>query len=44
MPAVELGQSDFRMVLSQPAGQAPHHLLICPDGVLGVAVGRQRQL
>jgi hypothetical protein len=44
MPAVELGRPDFRMVLSQPAGQAPHHVLICPDGVLGAAVGPQRQL
>jgi hypothetical protein len=30
---------------AQPASrQAPHHVLICPDGVLGVAVGPQRQL
>ena len=42
--AVQLGRPDLGMVLSQPPGQAPHRVLIGPDGVLGVAVGPQRQL
>jgi hypothetical protein len=44
MPALQLDRPDLRVALSQPVGQAPHRLLVRLDGVVGVAVGPQRQL
>src|SRR4029450_12846199 len=42
--AVQVGGAGLRMVLSQPAGEAPHRVLVRLDGVVGVAVGPQRKL
>jgi hypothetical protein len=42
--ALQLDRPDLRIPLGEPVGQAAHRLLARPDGVVGVAVGPQRQL
>ena len=42
--ALQLARPDLGMALGQPVGQAAHRVLVGLDGVVGVAVGLQRQL
>jgi hypothetical protein len=42
--ALQLGRPDLGAVLGEPAGEAAHRVPVRRDGVVGVAIGPQRQL